>query len=236
MPRDPAFLFYSSDFLTGIIDLSMEERGQYITLLCIQHQKGHLSQETIRFCVGNASVKVMSKFRQDEEGLYYNKRLDAEIDNRANFVESRRENGKKGGRPRKPLGLATDNLDEDENENRNIDVNDNNNLQENVETTSRTRAEILAERFDEFWAAYPSKVAKGKARESWNKIKPSAELHQKILVAIDAAKQSWKWQQENGRYIPNPTTWLNQGRWDDELPTDSGNVFFDMAKERGVKL
>lgn len=22
---------------------------------------------------------------------------------------------------------------------------------------------------------------------------------------------------ENGRYIPNPTTWLNQGRWDDEV-------------------
>ena len=43
MERDPAFLFYSSDFLSGIADLNMEERGQYITLLCVQHQKGRLN-------------------------------------------------------------------------------------------------------------------------------------------------------------------------------------------------
>jgi hypothetical protein len=95
MARDPAFLFYSSDFLTGIIDLDMEERGQYITLLCLQHQKGHLSEKTIRFCVGCVSVNVLAKFDTDEDGLFYNKRLDAEIDNRAAFVDSRRKNGQK---------------------------------------------------------------------------------------------------------------------------------------------
>jgi len=51
MAKDPAFLFYSSDFLSGITDLTMEERGQYITLLCLQHQKGSLSEKTIRLSV-----------------------------------------------------------------------------------------------------------------------------------------------------------------------------------------
>ena len=123
MAKDPAFLFYSSDFLTGVIDMTMEERGQYITLMCLQHQKGHLSEKTIRFCLGSVSDNVMSKFKQDEDGLYYNSRLDAEINQRVNFVASRRENGKKGGRPkadektiRFDVGLPTENLRENENE------------------------------------------------------------------------------------------------------------------------
>ena len=28
---------------------------------------------------------------------------------------------------------------------------------------------------------------------------------------------SAQWQRDNGQYIPHPATWLNQGRWDDEL-------------------
>lgn len=106
--KDPAFLFYPSDFLTGCTNLTMEERGQYISLLCIQHQTGHLSDKTIRLSVGNVSVDVLSKFQQDENGLYFNARLEIEIEKRSQFVDSRRVNGLKGGRPSKPLGLPSD--------------------------------------------------------------------------------------------------------------------------------
>ena len=80
--KDPAFLFYSSDFLSGVMDLDMLERGQYITLLCAQHQKGHLSEKTIRLSVGSFSVDLLKKFIQDAEGLYYNFRMDEEIKKR----------------------------------------------------------------------------------------------------------------------------------------------------------
>lgn len=96
---DPAFLFYSSDFLSGVSDLTMEERGQFITLLCLQHQKGALSEKTIRLSVGSASVDVMNKFRLLENGDYVNDRLLEETKKRAIYTQSRRENGKKGGRP-----------------------------------------------------------------------------------------------------------------------------------------
>lgn len=43
--KDPAFLFYSSDFLSGTLLMSDEEIGQYIKLLCLQHQKGHLKEK-----------------------------------------------------------------------------------------------------------------------------------------------------------------------------------------------
>jgi 5-methylcytosine-specific restriction endonuclease McrA len=99
--HDPAFLFYSNDFLSGVADLTMEERGQYITLMCLQHQKGHISEKTIRLNVGSISVDVLSKFQQDENGCYYNERLQKEIEKRDRFAKSRKENGKNGGRPTK---------------------------------------------------------------------------------------------------------------------------------------
>jgi hypothetical protein len=126
MAKDPAFLFYSSDFLNGVADLTMEERGQFITLLCLQHQKGTLTDKTIRLCLGSVSVDVLSKFTKDKQGNYFNERLNEEIEKRIQFTESRRNNGSKGGRPKnntKPLGLAKHNLMEDVNENEDEDVN-----------------------------------------------------------------------------------------------------------------
>jgi hypothetical protein len=126
MAKDPAFLFYSSDFLNGVADLTMEERGQFITLLCLQHQKGTLTDKTIRLSLGSVSVDVLSKFSKDKDGNFYNERLNEEIEKRIQFTESRRNNGSKGGRPKnntKPLGLAKHNLMEDVNENENEDIN-----------------------------------------------------------------------------------------------------------------
>jgi len=74
----------------------------------------------------------------------------------------------------------------------------------------------LEKRFDVFWMAYPKKVGKRAAETAWKKIKPDAALHDRIMTAIGRARATEQWTKENGRFIPNPTTWLNQGRWDDE--------------------
>jgi len=127
MAQDPAFLFYSSDFLNGVSDLTMEERGQYITLLCLQHQKGELSEKTICLTLGSVSVDVLSKFTKLENGNLVNLRLIEETEKRNNYTESRRNNGSKGGRPKKidiiedkpyakPYVKATENHIEDEDE------------------------------------------------------------------------------------------------------------------------
>lgn len=128
--NDPAFLFYSSDFLNGVADLTMEERGQYITMMCLQHQKGAISEKTIRLCLGSVSVDVLSKFIQDENGCYYNERLREEINKRTQYIESRRINGKNGGRPKKPYAkpYAEAYENHSENEDENIIVNKRNNI------------------------------------------------------------------------------------------------------------
>ena len=75
---------------------------------------------------------------------------------------------------------------------------------------------LVQERFDEFWTAYPKKVGKKAAQAAFEKLKPSTELLEKMLSTLEWQAKSEQWQHNSGQYIPNPATWLNQGRWDDQ--------------------
>lgn len=101
MTKDPAFLFYSQDFLVGTLAMPFDEKGKYITILCYMHQNGRISEETIRLLVGSVSDMLRFKFKVDNEGKWYNERLEIEVEKRDKFKESRILNGKKGGRPPK---------------------------------------------------------------------------------------------------------------------------------------
>lgn len=109
MAKDPAFLFYSQDFIVGVQTMPFEDRGKYITILCQMHQQGRLDEETIRFLVGSVSDKLRLKFKVDEKGLWYNERLESETARRNHFTETRRNNGNKGGRPKKNEPIAKPN-------------------------------------------------------------------------------------------------------------------------------
>ncbi len=134
MSKDPAFLFYSSDFLTGVSDLTFEERGQYITLLCMQHQKGRLSKKSISIAVPNATADVLAKFTIDENGLYFNDRLEMEAKKRAEHAEKQRQRAISGWEKRKKrqsrdntvadaVALPLEDVNENEDRNDNKDGN-----------------------------------------------------------------------------------------------------------------
>jgi hypothetical protein len=92
MSKDPAFLFYSSDFLTGTALMSDEQIGKYIKLLCYQHQMGHLSERDMLKICKTYDEDIFSKFEKDENGLYFNARLHQEVEKRKAYSESRRQN------------------------------------------------------------------------------------------------------------------------------------------------
>ena len=81
------------------------------------------------------------------------------------------------------------------------------------EIQEQARNSIFPEDFLWFWSEYPSKKAKLEALRAWRKtadIRPDTE---QLIAAIAAQKNSDQWMRG---YVPNPATWLNQGRWDDE--------------------
>lgn len=70
--------------------------------------------------------------------------------------------------------------------------------------------------FEVFWSDYPRKEKKSKAREAFDKV--TADVSE-LLKALEWQKQSSEWTKDGGQFIPHPTTWLNQKRWEDEQMT-----------------
>jgi uncharacterized protein YdaU (DUF1376 family) len=94
MAKDPAFLFYPGDYVSGTMGMTFEEKGAYMDLLMLQFNRGHMNTHMIQHTVGHLWEQVKCKFIQDNEGLWYNVRLDVEKDKRKTFTESRRNNMK----------------------------------------------------------------------------------------------------------------------------------------------
>lgn len=81
-----------------------------------------------------------------------------------------------------------------------------------------------AEAFDEFWAIYPRKEGKGAARKAWAKATKTLEPSELIAAVIAYAERTTGAEK---RFIPHPTTWLNQERWADEPDGDDTDASAD---------
>jgi len=105
--KSPAFQLYAQDFLTGVMDLTMEERGVYITLLCKQwslYNENGIPKKRLRLFLGydweNLPEMVKEKFI-DNGDYFFNERLNNVILERIAFIKKQTINGYKGGRPPK---------------------------------------------------------------------------------------------------------------------------------------
>lgn len=220
--KDPAFLFYSGDFLSGTMLMADEEIGQYIKLLCLQHQKGHLKEKDMLNICKTYNEEIFSKFKKDEEGNYYNERLEYETNKRKAYSESRRNNRKKKEEKetyKKDMKNICNSYEEHmENENRNKNINkiknkDNRGMGEEGKEKS---IELWEAQFNDFYSNYPKKVKKQDVKKWFEKNKPSNELFSSMLSSLEQFRASTDWQKDGGQFIPYPSTWLNQKRWEDE--------------------
>jgi len=80
-------------------------------------------------------------------------------------------------------------------------------------TKQKTKAGT-ANRFDEFWAAYPNRKDKKLALSRWtaNNLDGIAD---KIIAAVKVQANSEEWTKSAGQFIPLPSTYLNRERWED---------------------
>ena len=103
--KAPAFQFYSSDFMVGVMYWEHDLVGKYILLICWQHQHGFISKKDMsNIC--NSSVdeidkKLLDKFVLDDNGNYYNERLKEVIDKQIAYSESRKKNRMSAKKPTK---------------------------------------------------------------------------------------------------------------------------------------
>ena len=116
MSKDPAVLLYTSDFLSGTFTMSDEQVGRYIRLLCLQHQKGKLTEKDMQSICKGYDSDVYEKFDLID-GYYINKRMYEEAERRSKFTESRRKNASA-----KHMHNHMENENENINENKNRNV------------------------------------------------------------------------------------------------------------------
>ncbi len=206
MSKDPAFLFYSSDFLTGTMFLSNEQVGKFIRLLCVQHQKGRLSEKHMLSICKAYDSEIFEMFLKDEKGLFYNERLEIEINKRKSHSEKQRANVMKRWNkdtnviPNKQNGntVVIPLENENENENENTDVNE---------------VEIWPS-FEDFWTLYNKKTG------NKSLIKPKFDkLPQKIKEDILNYLPGYIESTPDKTYRKNPQTFLNNKSWEDEIIT-----------------
>jgi hypothetical protein len=201
MSKDPAVLFYTSDFLSGTFTMTNEQVGMYIRLLCLQHQKGKLTEKDMLSICKAYDADIWCKFKI-EDGLFYNERMYSETIRRQKFTESRRNNAKSPKNDSTSKAYAQHM--ETETENETITKN---------RTKTKTKTEILDAKFEDWWLWYDYKISKDKAKKSWNKLNESEK--DLALQTVQAYVESTP----DKSYRKHPTTYLNQKSFNDEIIT-----------------
>lgn len=96
MAKDPAFLFYPGDWLGGTITFTRAQKGAYMDLLMAQFNQVGLTIEDIKHILGTDfwmwETKLKSKFQEESNGLYFNRKLREESIRRKLYTTSRRQN------------------------------------------------------------------------------------------------------------------------------------------------
>jgi len=77
--------------------------------------------------------------------------------------------------------------------------------------------------FEAFWNAYPRRIGKGAARISFARACDFANPNDIVQAAIVYSQHCLD-QGTEIQFIPHPSTWLNQERWEDDLATEKAQV------------
>ena len=70
--------------------------------------------------------------------------------------------------------------------------------------------------FEEFYGAYPKKVAKQDARKAWQATAKHRPPNDELLAKL-AMQKKHNWRDTEKQFIPGPATWLRKHRWEDEI-------------------
>jgi len=227
----PFIKFYPRDWQadSNLRMCSLEARGLWFEMLCIMAQaprygyltngdgRTPLSDDALTRLIG-CSKDDLYRCRMEldaagvpgvdeETGAWYNRRMIRDDHKRAICSKAGRDGG---GNP--ALSKTVQNPD--------IQIPDTRN---HISIKATIKGDLYRSDFDAFWKAYPRKVGKKAALAAWMKAKDKPGLDA-IIASVSSQARSTAWAKDGGQYIPNPATWLNQGRWDDQAIEQSGKA------------
>lgn len=232
MTRAPAFQFFPKDWLDFKVQrMSLAAQGAYIKLLCFmwkdsRDQFSILDNNDLLARAIGTTVEQWLELRlqiqqdgepilEEKDGRLVSARLKEEATKQRNYRKKQSDKGKLSAQQRLNRSSTTvEPMHQPKgNSSSSLYYKERKGLRGEIELNGH------GEGFDKFWAAYPKHEAKKLCRQWWAKHKPEDVLLGVMLAKIDQAKQTAKWKDRGGKFVPMPLTWLNQERWDDEYTT-----------------
>lgn len=90
--------------------------------------------------------------------------------------------------------------------------------------------------FNQFWKAYPKKKNKAYSEQKFKKIPHISSEFEHIMYSLEKFKKTKDWIKDDGQYIPDPSTWLNQKRWlDFEMEPEKGDEYIPPEQVQEVQ-
>jgi uncharacterized protein YdaU (DUF1376 family) len=178
---------------------------------------------------------VLAEFFVQTEAGWQHGHCDEVVAQYQTKAKAAAENGRKGGRPKKPAGTETDGVAKPEitqpftdgkpeitqpKTNQEPITNNQEPIEDQKTSPSGLASESRANHeatFEIFYSAYPLKKSKIAALKAWLKLKPDTALVATIMRQLEIQVRSDDWNRDGGRYIKHPSTWINQQCWTDEV-------------------
>lgn len=238
----PSLPLFVKEYIVDTLHLSLLESGAYLHLLMQAWSTGDCSLPN-----DDKKLAAYTKLTIDEwleikpeievfftvkNNRWINTRLKKEFDYVKEKTLARKKAGRKGG--------IAKSMKTKENKSSNatnlLKQNDSNTLAPTPTPTPNKKI-YKKDHFEQFWKAYPRKVAKPKAEDIYKRIITKKEAtHEQIMKGLDVylgelSKADWL-------NPAHPTTWLNQARWEDEYgvkpETDVWATRAKLFDERGI--
>jgi uncharacterized protein YdaU (DUF1376 family) len=220
-----AWYLFTDAFIAGTQHLTNEEIGIYIRLLCWNWNKrcsGILNNENTYYRIGNcitdsekqSCLNILEQFFVLIGSHYQNEKQLQEYLYITHRIETSKENGKRGGRPKKPSDKPKHNLEH--------------NLNHNLNETPipipipipKLNKLSYSSYFLKFWESIPNKVSKGIAEKNYLKIeKEWIEQPEKLA---DMYKNYYN-SIEDKQFAKQPAFWLSAKKYLDEQPKKKDN-------------
>lgn len=235
MSKAPSMPMFWDAYLADTTHLTTEEHGAYLLLLAAMWRRNGFVPDDDK---DNARILglTVSKWRKTkrrlsdflifEDGHISQKNLQKIWEKTQEKINKNRENGSLGGRPKSNKNNSIPKA------NGSIYDNRNETIPEPEPYIDTNVSIIYSGGFDDFWQAYPRKIGKDAASKAYTKAVRKTD-HETIMAGLRA--QLPKMHETEKQFIPHASTWLNQGRWQDEPEQlDNGNKSGQGGKRSGM--
>lgn len=225
MSAPPFMQLYVADYLGDTRHLTTEQHGAYLLLLmCMWRSGGELVNEAAKLarltgCTASRwariSADVLELF-EIRDGMLSHTRITVELEKALEKQNQRAASGSLGGNAKARKTKETNLAKASDLLKHSLEPEPDTEEVSEAKASSPRMAAARSNGFDLFWAAYPNKVGKRDAEKRYVaalKRVTGPDPPGQILDGVARAKTSRKWLDG---IIPNPATWLNQDRWEDQ--------------------